>query len=96
MTKLIQNVFKNHPKSVENGTQIFPKSVKIDKNGALGAFGGILGAFGAPGRPQDAKPSSGYLVFFALLAEMDRLFVDFGPQLGRKDLQNHNFWPKVN
>ena len=34
----------------KNGTKIHDKSVKIDKNGALGVLGRILGAFGAPGR----------------------------------------------
>ena len=95
MTKLIQNVFKNHPKSVENGTQIFPKSVKIDKNGALGAFGGILGDVGAPGRFLYApghQPGNSKVDF---LAKMVAPRVDFETPAGPPGVQNLTFLPKV-
>ena len=77
MTKLIQNVFKIHPKSIENGTQIHQKSLKIDKNGALGALGGILGDFWAPGRSQEGlggspgKKTVFYVDSFEFFAKME-------------------------
>ena len=53
-----------------------------------------MGDFGAPGRPQDAKPSSGHLVLFGLLAEMTAPRVEFGPQLGRPGGPKSHFLAK--
>ena len=77
-----------------NGTQIHQKSLKIDKNGALGAFEGILGDVGAPGRFQDAlghQPGNSKVDF---LAEMVAPRVDSGTQLVRHGAPKSQVWVK--
>ena len=77
MSQIIKNPLKMPPKSIQNLS-------KTDRNGALGAFSGILGAFGAPGRFQDAPGHQPGNSKVDLLAEMVAPRVDSGTQLGRK------------
>ena len=91
MTNLIQHVVKDRPKSIEKCTKIHQKSIKIDKNGALGALGGILGDFGAPGRFQDAPGHQPGNSKVDILAEMVAPRVEFGPLAVPRGVQNLTF-----
>ncbi len=91
-------MFKNHPKSIANGTKINDESLKIIQNGALGAYKSLKiepwGRLGPLGRlwdarspPRRATPFGGPRFF--------RSFGGNGPiwgtQLGRKGVPKSHF-----